>query len=398
MTLLELLVVLGIITLVMGLGAAAYIKSSQRMREEGAAAELEVLIRSAHNSGPSFVTIDTLPNPNNPADVPWVAIPWSYKTIGQWHFEGGNVKAGFGQEAINRGCTPCDGKVGMGISFISDKPGQGHGTGCLDLGHNPELALSEGGWLEAWIRGTVDWNGSQFIFNKAGCYSFSVEPGGYLRGQAGSDFIKVRDYQLPLRRWTKVAFAWDKHSSKILIDDALYAVGPGMSATLSRNDPLTVGDDNASLLGCVDEVKIMAVFSGKTLRFPPGTKLTHNLTPWNAIFFAPDGTLDVNYHTEPAFVDLLTPESRKRRIFVSMLGSTKRGEVEKLPVPVEDEDLLTKATAPSTPKPDPRVKKSTIKVPPPPIQPDMDDDEKPKPAETKLAPPPNAPETPEGNP
>ncbi len=372
-TLMELLVVLGICAAMMSLGAAAYIRSSSRMREEGAAAQLEIMLRAAHNSGPSFVTIDTETDPVHPK-----IMPWTYKVVGQWNFDGGKITQGaLGLDGFNRGCVSVEGKFGNGIAFGTGAPQNGGAySGFLDLGSNADFDMKEGGWIEAWIMGTMDWSGGQFIFNKKGCYSLSVDVGGYLVGQAGSDRIKVREYSLPLRRWTKVAFAWDKYSSRIFIDDALYAVGPGMTANYNPSESLLFGDDNNSLMGRGDEVKIMTVFSGKALNIPPHSKIVHDTAPWNAVFFAPDGSLDMNYHTGPVYIDVISPESKKRRIYVSMLGATKRGEVEKMPKLEEDEEVLADMAA-AKPRPvvnkklDP--KKPTIKVPPPPPL-DMDDD------------------------
>ena len=348
-TLLELLVVIGILSLLMAIGVAAFRRTSMRMREDAAAARLDTLIRQARNSAlssgaPAFVELDT----TNSAPR---AIPWAYRLAGLWHFEGHagarETSGAFRKKALVVGCKSVEGKIGKGLCM-----GDSAGTfrGHVDCDADPDFDCEDGGYLEAYICGESPFSNRQYVFHKKNAYSLSVESGGVLVGMAGSGQVAAQNYLLAPRRWTKVAFAWDRRSSRVLVDDAVMGVGPGLKAPIN-NEPLFIGDEQATFLGRIDEAKILAAVAGEALELPLEAKLIHNAQPWNAIFFAADGSLDLRYHTGPLTIDIVQGEKR-RGVTVSMLGLTQRGDV--VSEKTEEEDQ-TKPTAKPAPPPPPRI-------------------------------------------
>jgi hypothetical protein len=153
--------------------------------------------------------------------------------------------------------------------------------------------------------------------------------------------VKSTDYHIVPGRWTKVAFAWDRYSTRLLVDDCLVGIGPGGRPPLS-DFPLLIGHETASLEGLVDEARVMSAAPGNALQLPLSYTIKHNATPWNAVFFAPDGSLDMRYHAGPISITL-TKNSRARTVSISMLGQTTRAEVEN----VEKEVGSAPAGAPS---------------------------------------------------
>lgn len=337
-TLLELLVVIGIISALMGIGAMAFQRQSARMKSDAVAAALDTVIRQARNSAvgsgaPAFVELD---DQNEPHRVR----PWGYRIAGLWHFEEGGfeVKGAYNLPGIVRGARQGDGKIGKALNLA--------GGGHVDCGAAPDFDLKDGGYIEAWVLGLADFTTTQFVFKKKNAYSLAVGAGGHLTGQAGSQSLAASSYSLPPKRWTKVAFAWDMRSSRLLVDDAIIAQGPGMQAPIN-NESLLIGDDAAPFIGMVDEVKVMEAVPGRPVEFPGETKLVHTASPWKALYFAPDGSLDVRYHTGPINVDLIQG-TKKRSVFISMLGLTQRSDVEST-VKSEEEEERTAKPAPPPP-------------------------------------------------
>ena len=87
--------------------------------------------------------------------------------------------------------------------------------------------------------------------------------------------------------------------------------------------------------GVVDEVRITAAVSGGSLALPRFT-VKHNTAPWNAVYFAEDGTLDLRFHPGPVRIEI-ERDRRSRAVSVNMFGLTTRHEMEKAEKPVTEE-------------------------------------------------------------
>lgn len=343
MTLMELLAVLVILSMMLALGAGAWWRMSQSFKEQSAAAQLDVVLRQARNSAitanaPAFVELDT---------EGLRIVPWAYRTVGLWHFE---ERSSYGKstgayhEAILRGAELFpEGKIGKCVRLREGA--------CVDVGADPDFDCDDGGFLEAYIRpAAYTFTGDNYIFFKKNAYSFKIGRGGVLSGNVGSITVEARTYHIVPGRWTKVALAWDRYATRVLVDDCLIGVGPGSRPPLS-DYPLLIGHDTASLEGLVDEVRVMTAVAGNALYLPPGYTITHNAAPWRAVYFAGDGTLDMRYHAGPIAITLTRAE-RARTVTVSMLGQTTRLEVENV--------VSKKEAAATAARPAPVNKKLTV--------------------------------------
>ncbi len=326
MTMTELLVVIAIFCSLMGMGVAAYWRMSGAFKEEGAAAQVDILLRQARNSAltanaPAYVEIDTAHRR---------ITPWAFKTVGLWHFERVDAYGrthGAYSEGVLRGATRFDeGKVGKCVKLIPNT--------CVDLGASPDFDCEDGGYLEAYVRPAPDsFTSENYIFFKEGAYGLKIGASGVLSGYVGGATVKSRSYRIAPGRWTKVAMCWNRQSLRLLVDDAIVARAPGGPAPITDH-PLLVGHESANLLGLVDEVRVMSVLGGAPLALPARFEIRHTTAPWDAIYFAPDGTLDMRYHAGPVSVTLVH-ERRARMVSVSMLGATRRHELEKEQAPEE---------------------------------------------------------------
>ena len=328
MTLIELLAVMAILATMMGLSAAVYWRMSQNMKEQGAAAEIDVALRQARtnavaSNAPAFVELDAENH---------LVIPWVYKVVGLWHFEN---KDGFGRtpgahsSAILRSSDlKDDGKIGK-CAYLP--PGS-----CIDLGVNPDFDCDDGGYIEAYVRpfGIND-GGTGYIFYKQDSYYLTIKMDGTLQGNAGGKNVDASDYHLAAGRWTKVALAWDRHSTRIFVDDAAEAIGPG-SVPQVNDHPLLVGHEDGGFVGRVDEVRVMSASKGRQVFLPGTSTLKHTTQPWDAVYFANDGTLDIRHHAGPVSITLLQGTT-VRTVTVSMLGLTSREEVQNKEQYTQDE-------------------------------------------------------------
>jgi competence protein ComGC len=322
MTLLELLVVMALMVTLLGLSASIYVQMSKRFKDQGAAASLELVLRQARNAAlaanaPAFVELDAAEQR---------VVGWRYRTVGLWHFESMDEygrSPGAYHEATLRGAKIFkEGKIG--------KCAQLGPRAYVDLGASPEYDLVDGGYLEAWVRLPAGYlfTGEDYIFYKKNSYYLKIGRGGTLLANAGQHGdLKSLNYRVCAGRWLKLAFAWDRHSTHILVDDAVVGRALG-SKPLVSDHPLLIGhEDSGDVPLLVDEVRVMAAEPAVPLELPASCTLQHNTAPWDAIYFAADGTLDMHYHPGPVSVSLLD-SAKKRTVTVSMLGQTTRLEVE----------------------------------------------------------------------
>jgi len=318
-TLIELLTVVGLLAMLLALSAFTYIRMSRSFKEQGAASELDVVLRQSRNSALTgnayaFVQIDTEKRK---------IVPWVYKTVGFWHFEDkngyGKTRGAYHDGVFRGGELYPEGKIGKCVRLRD--------AANVDVGNDPDFDLEDGGYLEAYIRPmTYQFNGDNFVFSKAGAYALWIRHGGVLCGQIGPKKAEAPQYKIVPNRWTKVALAWDALSMRLYIDDGLVAVGPGAKAPIT-DTPLLIGHDSASLIGLIDEARVMSATGGNPIQLPPQITITHTAAPWNGIYFAPDGNLDMRFHPGPVSVSL-TSGNKIRTVYVSMMGQTQRMEVE----------------------------------------------------------------------
>lgn len=327
LTLVEILIVCGILGVLLSLGVASYWAMAKGYKEEGAAAHLDVMLRQLRNSSiatnaPSYLDIDSERN---------IFTPWATKTVALWHFEDSDENGrvlGSRHNAGLRGARIANfGKIGKCVRISNNA--------YIDAGSDPDFDLDDGGTLECYIRPDAQtFTGDSYIFNKSGCYSLRIVKWGVLVGEIGATkntkAVRVysKTYKIVPGRWTKVALSWDRNITRVLADDQILATGPGAVAPISMN-PLTIGEEGSGMEGLVDEVRILGAVSGGPFELPRTFNITHNTAPWNAIYFAGDGTLDMRYHTSPVSITI-EQDGRARAVSVNMFGTTTRHEVEKV--------------------------------------------------------------------
>ncbi len=326
LTLVEILVVIGLMTLLLGMGVASYIAMAKNYKEEGAISQLDVMLRQVRNSSigsqsPAWVQIDSENHR---------ITPWATRTMALWHFEDVddfNRTTGSRHSAVIRGGkSDKNGKIGKCVRLA---PGS-----YIDGGNDPDFDLDDGGYIEAYIRPlSADFTGDNFIFSKDGAYALKIGRKGVLIGEVAGNgkthLTKVfsKTYKIVPGRWTKVAFAWDRNVTRVLADDLVLATGPGAVPPINSNS-FCVGHESSSFEGLVDEVRVQSAIGGSVLEVPSVVTITHNTAPWNAIYFAGDGGLDKRFHSGPIKITMES-EGRIRGLAVDLIGTTSRIELKK---------------------------------------------------------------------
>ena len=128
-TLIELLLVISIMAVLLGLSAGAYWRMSSGFKEQGAASQLDLVLRQTRISAilanaPAFVEVDK----ENRRMT-----PWAYRTVGLWHFEDRDMYGkssgarGIHFDAVMRGAELYpDGKIGKCAKMAP--------AACIELG------------------------------------------------------------------------------------------------------------------------------------------------------------------------------------------------------------------------------------------------------------------------
>ena len=331
LTLIEIIVVMGILAMIATFGVATYLSMARTSKEEEAAARIDVLLRQVRNSAVSsnsyaYVEIDT----ENRRITPWAT-----KTIAMWHFEDTDDHghtSGARHSATLRGAQSTrDGKIGKGVRL---SPGN-----FVDGGADPDFDLDDGGYIEAYIKPKGDFSGDNYILSKEGAYALRVGGKGVLVGEISGNgktkgvTVYSKTYRVAPGRWTKVALSWDRNVTRVLADDLVLATGPGATPPTNSNI-FCVGHESQSFEGVVDEVRVLSAVAGGVLELAPSFTLTHTATPWNAVYFAGDGSLDMRFHAGPVQI-AVEQDRRVRAVTVDMFGNTKRLELEKKEKPEE---------------------------------------------------------------
>jgi prepilin-type N-terminal cleavage/methylation domain-containing protein len=312
-TLVELLVVIAIVAILMALSAAAWFRSSRQIKAEGAAENLTVMLRQARTTA----VRTTMPVRIEFSGDGRRVSAWRFRMQGEWNFNN-RTAAGIPVNGVIRGAKIVPGAIGWGLEL-----GNGSSSGYVEIDEPELFNMEDGGFIEARINFYSLFD-EGYVLRKGHSYHLSVK-NGRLYAAVGGVTLKNEEWILTPRRWTKVALQWDRASSRLFVDDAPIATGPGMFSRPSDEALLLGSDDGASLIGLIDEVRVAAASLADEVTFPERIEVTPSVS--EIFFHAGTGRLDLRRHSVP--VEIKLQEGQKlRRIHVFLLGQTQRDEVE----------------------------------------------------------------------
>ena len=332
-TLVELLVVIGIVSLLAGLSASAFFEAQRNYGLAAAAGEIQSIFRRARNQSinngtGSFVVVEPVER-----EV-WAQ---SFETMGEWSFEDlGNEDEGLRGNSLQLyGGEGIEGRLGTGVSFLN-------GGGYIDCGNRAAFDLREGVVLEAWIRhfkkppipraptsqktsgrrrkassSRKSISESRTIIAKEGCWFLGMTPEGALEGSIGTGsgvpyVLITEDDVVAPGRWVFVSLRFDGQKLTLSSDGVerlTYRLGSGqrgapeLPTEIPRNtNPVVISSQDLPFPGDIDEVRLRGRSEKAVYKYPPFNKIIG----WKKIIhFDRYGHLDPVFHEKEVRIVLI---------------------------------------------------------------------------------------------
>jgi len=324
-TLIELIVVIGLIAVLlgMGVGLVARIKVGDR----AAVGIVENVLRSAHNSA---VAGDA--GARVVIDVPGRTLQaFGLKVVGTWHFEDVPIRGAFGVEGHSLGgeLVP-NGFTGRALSFAGQparsrveipvqldpafdlrrgfaaacavRTSTSDGGALLQIGESMGLATTDGGGLSAWFAPEI------------------VEADGERR-RGGRVVLATEPGLLRPDHWSQVEVQYDRATLTVLVDGSVVAHLAETAPVWTVEGPLVLSPSNTAFPGALDALVVAAVAGEDRRELPTGVGF--DPAGPRQIVFAAGGVLDRSVHREPVRVGLKFDDGREARILVNLHGTVE---------------------------------------------------------------------------
>jgi len=328
LTLIELLLVMGLLALVLGAGLGSL--ASLNPGERAAVGLVQDALRSAHNSAVSRVAsarvrLDRAEN---------TLIAEGLQVVGTWHFEDTSLRGAEGLGGIFYGMptavTP-HGWIGNALDFGRDPRGAEVEFAIQD---DPIFDLSRGFVIDLHVRPhrlgaarlleipqvvEIDMTGSGGL--KMKLYRRATrEVTGVERTGAG---LTCESEPAVLREeaWVHLRFTYDQRVARILADGMVVASVPGEFRLWKVEHSLRIGSRSSSPACVVDELALAVVVAADELKLPGDVTLAKG-TP-RMVQFAAGGALDPSVHSEPVEIGLEFISGRTDRVRVGMYGTVE---------------------------------------------------------------------------
>ncbi|NLW51342.1 MAG: LamG domain-containing protein [Candidatus Brocadiaceae bacterium] len=355
-TLIELLVVMAIAAVVAGMLVASFSAVGRRTSREGAAQDIQSLLRraqiSAVDSGRgALVRID-------PVERSIYGLSTSIE--GAWHFEhiDGTITPGAkGYDGeVNGGVTQGHGgAVGLSLAFDGDD--------YIDCGNPPVFNQTDGVRIETWVWPDAPTVATGELLGVMGKSSVNPDAAGYAMGlvctgtsperyaPCGGFFldddpantaIMLRaheDFEIAGQEWSHVAIEFDGYEARLFVNGVLADLdssrqpeddnpvadpnppNPPQNTDVTfvapqriraaRGANLTIGaalfppmGTTVYMQGRIDQPKILSVAGGERTRMPEGVPI---FSSHGAIHFDGQGRLDIAYHGGDVFIAVGDP-------------------------------------------------------------------------------------------
>ncbi len=324
-TLIELIIVMGIIALLLGAGVGMIARL--HVTDRAAVGIVQNTLRSARNwsvarEAPARVRIDTEAR---------TIQAFGMSVIGTWHFEDMPVRGAFGTEGVSTGgrIVP-DGFTGSALSFAGEPP-RSHVVVPVQL--DPAYDLSRGFSIACAVRLARE-SGADLleIGDSAG---ISVTDDGAVRGwfapvivqedgetRRGTPVALVTESGfLRANRWSEIEFQYDRENLRVLVDGAVVATLAESSEVWAVEGPLSLSPSQTAFPGAIDALVISAVAGEERRDLPKGVEFVEG-SPTEIVFGA-GGGLDRVVHREPVQLSLRFNDGREEKIFVNLHGTVE---------------------------------------------------------------------------
>ncbi len=324
-TLIELIVVMGLMAMLFGIGVGMLTALNPGKR--AALGLVQNMLRSARNnavarSAPARVRID-------PSSGEIVAA--GMDVLGTWQFETLGLEGSSGDDGVCMGGVLIDdGFLGKALSF-QGAPAGAHGEVALQ--ENPTFDLREGfmlecalklensdggraldiglvaglecranGSLRAWFRPAV--TSASGVVSGGGIVAVDSAPGVWRTGS-----------------WMRVEVTYDRRLLRLSLDGVEIARAQADDPVWKLQAPLVIGDPRMAFPGAIDALSIYAVVDSAKAVLPRTVSFAPDVP--REIVFSADGALDRELFSAPLSIGLEYEDGAKARVVVNVYGTVE---------------------------------------------------------------------------
>lgn len=324
-TLLELILVMGVMGVLFGLGVG--LLGNLAPEKRAALGLVQSVVRSARNNAvaraaPALVRLDLAGGKLAAAGL---------DVLGTWQFETLEARGSNGVDGIVRGGVLIErGFLGNALSFAGAPSGS---FAEIPLHENSGFDLREGFQL----RCAIELDGTQptRVLDLGGAVGLECRSGGALRGWFRPEVLAasgLRSAGGPIAvdsaagawdpgRWMRVELAYDRRFLRLFVDGVEIARTEADAPVWQLEGPLVIGDRRAPLSGAIDALSIAAVVDSAEAALPKGVTLAAN-SP-RTIAFSADGALDREQHAGPVTIELEYEDGSRARVLVNVYGTVE---------------------------------------------------------------------------
>jgi hypothetical protein len=326
MTLIELVLVMGLMALMLGFGVGAI--ASIDVGTYGSGSLVRSTLRSAGNwsrarHAPARVRIDRAAGRMTAEGL---------AVVGTWHFESQPPEGAFGLDGSLAGARLVeDGFVGRALGLRGTERGARYEA---PVHTDPAFALTEGFRIEVALRpegtrrgnllelgGTLKLEAS----NRLGLALTLVtqrfdETTGEVR-TAGRAIAQTPEGVLEPDAWNRVLLVYDRAHLEIWVEGLRVASVEEEGAVEKVRGPLVVGGGDRPWEGSVDSLVVSAVGAEEELSLPEGVRFAED-APKVGVFDA-GGGLDRAVHASPARIVLEYDDGRTDEVRVNLYGTVE---------------------------------------------------------------------------
>lgn len=328
LTLIELLLVMGLLAVVLGTGLGSL--ASLNPGERAAVGVVQDALRSAHNSAVSRVAsarvrIDPKAH---------TLVAEGLQVVGTWHFEEPSLEGaeGLGGVFIGMDTSVSErGWIGNAIDFGEAPRGAEVEFAIQD---DPIFDLSQGFAIDVHVRPhslvsarllqipdviEVDLTSSGGV--KMRLYRKSTESVTGIDRQGAGVTLESEGGILRENSWVHLRFTYDRREARILADGMVVAHTPGAFELWRVENSLRLGGQSSPPACLLDELAIAVVVASQETELP-GDVFFAEGTP-NLVQFSAGGALDPTVHLEPVEIGLVFPSGATDQVRVGMYGTVE---------------------------------------------------------------------------
>jgi prepilin-type N-terminal cleavage/methylation domain-containing protein len=327
LTLLELILVMGLLAIVLGAGLGAFASIDPGRR--AAAGLVQNLLRTAHNTAvarraPARVRID-------PATG--VIAVEALEVLGTWHFEDQDLRGGDGLDGVAVGTDDVwteDGWLGAGLDLsraprgarvevaVQDDPAFEPRLGfALELAVRPArlaagrlVALGDAVLVETTTGGGVKASFRRRVEDEFG----RTKVGGLVAAESGAGALRAG-------RWSRLAVQYDRRALRVRVDGVPVATTFSDDEVAPLADPLEIGGGSTGFPGAVDALTVAVVTGDEVSELPPTVHFAADAP--RAIEFLAGGALDPFLHPEPVRIVLEFDDGGREVVLVGRYGTVE---------------------------------------------------------------------------